>query len=117
VHQYVPTRLTRPHFQRRKQDQKGSVMVVMRRDMKLHHVLTRRMIFANHLTRGKPATSKSKNQDDKKRTHLVMASNTFATLAGERDVLVRIVSWVKFLSPTLPMIILCLERLKWNLCF
>jgi len=50
VHLYVPTRLmTRPHFQRRKQeDKKGSVMVVMRGDMKLHHVHTRRMIFANH---------------------------------------------------------------------
>jgi hypothetical protein len=50
MHPCVPTRLmTRPHFQRRKQeDQKGSVVVAMRRDMKLHHVLTKRMVFAHH---------------------------------------------------------------------
>jgi hypothetical protein len=49
----------------------------------------------------------------RKRRHLEMASNTFATLAGE----IRIVSWVKLLSPNLPLIIFCLERLKMELVF
>jgi hypothetical protein len=51
----------------------------------------------------------------RKKRHLAMTSNTFGTHAGERDILVRIVSWVKFLSPTLSLIIHCLGRPKMEL--
>jgi hypothetical protein len=50
----VPTRLMiKPHFQRRRQEEtRGSVMVAMRRDIKLAHVLTRKVKALCYQERG-----------------------------------------------------------------
>ena len=45
--------MIKPHFQRTRQEEaRGSVMVVMRRDMKLAHVLIRKVKACHHQQRG-----------------------------------------------------------------
>ena len=75
--------------------------------MKLDFVLTRRMIIATDQARGKPATNKSKSK--------IKAKLNFATIARLRDILVKIVPLVTFLSQTSHFITICLGRPKMAL--
>ena len=104
--------MARQHFQEDKEAlPREDAMDARRGGTKLSHAPTWRMKPPWHQGRGSPASKQSKTWRRQARTSI-----TFATLAGPRDILVRIVPWVTLLSLTLSiMISICLGRTRMAL--